>query len=303
MRATALLLSSRCCCGAMPHFLPQRLASPGIFGRRLAAMAIWLVAFMCACLLLLWSARLAAAPPAANGQPAPNAPVGSPPPGFVPAGEGAAPAAADANQAINDAQPGEYVPTTAIGKRNWLLTRLLAENNFQGEEARSLEKKLDNMTPGQLDALVRVYQLKQRERAAAAEQGLAAAQDNLQEAKTFRDSVAQEVADWQAYRQRQYVNFGIRSTVPGAGAIGYGGPGYVAYGPGYGFSAGAAYVPGPLFSAGYGGYGYGGYGGGPGYFGAPGGGGFGYYGPFMAPYGGAYPMMGGNFYGGLGAAY
>jgi hypothetical protein len=121
-------------------------------------------------------------------------------------------------------------PATVQGQRNWLLARLIVDRNLSGEQVAEAEQKLANMSPDQLDVLVRVYQHKRGEQAAASETELGLARENLSQLKNTRDALAQEVQSWRDYRQAQYVNFGAGP------AFNYGGYnyGFGGYGVGYG---------------------------------------------------------------------
>jgi hypothetical protein len=177
------------------------------------------------------------------------------------------------------------VPAGAQERRNWLLARLIVDQDFDQEKIRSIEKSLAQMSPDQIDVLVRVYQDRLRQREAIEQVQLDEARANLEQMKAYRDAVAQNLDYLRVYRQAQYLSFGTwygRMGGFGSGGLGYGGYGYG--GPGF---------AGP----GYGGYGYGGYGYGSAY---PY---YGYgYGAGMPGYGGTYPL-GGGYLPGMGAGY
>jgi hypothetical protein len=186
------------------------------------------------------------------------------------------------------------VPAGAQERRNWLLARLIVDQDFDRDKVRSIEQGLAQMSPDQLDVLVRVYKERWEQRKAVEQTQLEEARANLEQMKSYRDAVAQNLDYLRAFRQAQYLSFGNwYGGLGGFGRLGYGGYGY---GGGW---------------AGYGGYGYGGLGyGGIGYSGA-GYGNFGYgpayaypaygYGMGMPGYGGAYPT--GGFMNGMGAGY
>jgi hypothetical protein len=194
-----------------------------------------------------------------------------------------------------DAPRAAGPPTITAEKRNWLLARLIVDQNFDADKVRSIEQKLQNMSADQVDVLARVYQQKQQQREIAAQAVLDEARENLENLKATRDALAEDVANVRAAQQQQYVNYGV--TYGGTNALGYG------YNP-FGFGPyGAGGFVGRPFGMGYGampaygyslGYGYGGY---PaiGYGSA-----FGYGLPlgYAAPY----PVYGG-VYGGWGAGY
>ena len=193
-----------------------------------------------------------------------------------------------ADRPIADAQ-SVPVPAGAQEQRNWLLARLIVDQDFDRDKIRSIEQGLAQMSPDQLDVLVRVYQERLEQRKAVEQTQLEEARANLEQMKSYRDAVAQNVQSLRAFRQAQYLSFGNwYGGLGGFGRLGYGG---------YGYGGGGA---------GYGGYGYGGLG-----YGGVGYGNFGYgpasaypaygYGMGMPGYGGAYPM--GGFMNGMGAGY
>jgi hypothetical protein len=161
-------------------------------------------------------------------------------------------------------------PAGAQEKRNWLLARLIVDQNFDLDKIRSIEDSLAQMSAAQLDVLVQVYQERLQQREQVEQAQLDEAKANLEQMKAYRDAVAQNVAFLRAFRQAQYQSFGtwygglggFGSGGVGFGGLGYGGFGYGAaypypaynYGggmPGYGmgYPAGGGYMPG--MGAGY----------------------------------------------------
>jgi hypothetical protein len=220
----------------------------------------------------------------------------------VPAPGAAAPedrAAADAaGQAKSPA-----VPAGAEEKRNWLLARLIVDQNFDRAKIHAIEQNLAQMSPAQLDVLVQVYQERQRKRDAVEQSQLDEARGNLEQMKAYRNVLAQDLDNLRAFRQAQYLNFGLGGSGFGFGGTRYGGFGYggVGYGGGLmGYGPGFGNLYSGLGSVGYGGFGYGGLG----Y------GGIGYGAAYPYGYGGGMPaagMMGypnyGGYMPGMGAGY
>ena len=92
-------------------------------------------------------------------------------------------------------------PAGAQAKRNWLLARLIVDQDFDGQKVRSIEEGLSRMTPDQLDVLVQVYQERLRQRDASEQSQLDQARANLEQMKAYRDVLAQDLDNLRAFRQ------------------------------------------------------------------------------------------------------
>ena len=124
-------------------------------------------------------------------------------------------------------------------KREWLSAHLIVNANFDADQIKDLQRKLDRMTPSQVNVLVEVYKMRwaqkqqaiQEQREYREQMLLGQAKLNLERAKAYRNHLAREY-QYKILTENRLLEFMKQSRYMVLGSM------YGRYGHNYGYRGG-----------------------------------------------------------------